>query len=184
MGCHTWFYKRLENQPTREEKIRSCVEHDERFRTQINDALKNGGFVYRTEKTWYPFESEEKAREHVDLLDWRIANASHYEDFKADYDAIDWNSGEALTREQELYAAVEDYTPLEFGDVVCHKGVYYENVPEYGDVFRYYEYGKVLESKEAMYELLENEGCWKDDRTYKRVGEFWEKYPDGIIELG
>jgi hypothetical protein len=89
-----------------------------------------------------------------------------------------------LTKEQELYAAVENYSRDELEMVIKYNGKYYENLPEYGDAFRYHEYGKVLESKETTYELLEKAGCWKDDRTYKRVDEFWEKYPDGIIELG
>ena len=184
MGCHTWFYKLIDEQPTKEEKVRSFVEREKRFRSKIEEALSNGGFFYRDGKDWYPFEDEEEAREHLQLLDWFIENSSRYEEFKDDYDSIDWNSSEPITKEQELYAAVDDYSPDDLEMVFKYNGKYYENLPEYGDVFRYHEYGKVLESKEATYELLENEACWKDERTYERVDEFWEKYPDGIIALG
>ena len=184
MGCHTWFYKLIDEQPTKEEKVRSFVERSSIFRDKCCEALKNGGFSHRNGKDWYPFEDEEEARWHLQLLDWFIENASRYEEFKDDYDSIDWNSGETMTKEQELYAAVEDYSRDELEMVIKHNGKYYENLPEYGDAFRYHEYGKVLVSKEATYELLENKACWKDGRTYERVDEFWEKYPDGIIELG
>ena len=184
MGCHTWFYKLIDEQPTKEEKVRSFVERSSKFRDKCCEALKNGGFSYRDGKDWYPFEDEEEAREHLQLLDWFVENAYRYEEFKVDYDSIDWNSGTPMTKEQELYAGVEDYSRDELNMVFKHNGKYYENLPEYGDVFRYREYGKILESKGATYELLEKDGCWKDGRTYELVDEFWEKYPDGIIELG
>ena len=184
MGCHTWFYRRMEHQPTREDKIRACVAGDERFKAKIEEALANGGFVYRGEKrTWYPFGSEEEARERVGLLEWRIANACRYEDFKEAYDSIDWGSSEPLTREQELYAAVEHYKP---GDLMAIEinGKYYENVPEFGDVFRYHEYGKVLESMDETHALLNTLGYHEGDGVWKRVDVFWDRYPDGIIEFG
>jgi hypothetical protein len=183
MGCHTWFYKLIDEQPTKEEKVRSFVERSLKFRGKLAEALKNGGFSYRDGLDWYPFEGKDEALEYLSDLDWKIENAPRYEDFKSDYESIDWNSGVPMTREQELYAAVEHYEP---GDLMTIEvnGKYYENVPEFGDVFRYHEYGKVLASKEETYKLLESDACWKDDRTYERVDAFWERYPDGIIKLG
>lgn len=181
MGCHTWFYK-LAHQPTEEEKIAVFIEKEKLFRGKVEEALSNGGFTYRGGKEWYPFGDEAEAREHLELLDWFIENAPRYMEFKKDYDSIDWDSETPMTKEQELYAAVDDYDDGFM--TIKHDGKYYVNVPEYVDVFRYHEYGKVLCSKEETYALLEDEKCVKYDRTYECVDEFWEKYPDGIIELG
>ena len=183
MGCHTWFYKLIDEQPTKEEKVRSFVERFSKFRDKCREALKNGGFSYRDGLDWYPYEDRKEVVKYLERLDWMIENASRYEDFKKDYDSIDWHSCVPMTKEQELYAAV-DYYSQDDSIVIKHDGKYYMNVPAYGDAFRFHEYGKVLESKDATYKLLENETCWKDGRTYDLVDEFWEKYPDGIIELG
>ena len=183
MGCHTWFYKLLEKQPTKEEKIHSFIKHSSEFCDKCKEALKNGGFIYNNKKDWYPFDSEEEVSEHINMLNWMIENAPKYEEFKSNYDSIDWNSDIPLTKEQQLYIDVENYT-LDNAMVISHAGKYYENLSNYTDVFRYHEYGKILTSKEETYELLESNNCWKDDKTYEYVNEFWEKYPDGIIELG
>ena len=189
MGCHTWFYKKLEQQPTKEEKINCFIEREKRFRAKVMDALENGGFSYGgDERDWYPFEDAEEAREYIELVDWKIENAPRYEDFREDYESIDWYraacSNSCLSREQELYSGVEDYRYNDDVIMTKHNGEYYVEVEGYGDVFRYHEYGRVITSKEETYALLEEDNCVKYDNTYERVDDFWEKYPDGIIELG
>lgn len=183
MGCHTWFYKKIEPQPTRDDKISAFVKRRKNFRDKCVKALENKGFQYQDEKSWYPFYSELEVLERINLIDWQLENVDHYDDYKFDVDTL--TDEQNLTKEQELYCDVESYGYNAFStNTTEHKGIYYEEVDHYFDAFRFHDYGRVLESKSETYKLLENENCKKWDDTYNLIDEFWQKYPDGIIELG
>ena len=44
MSCHTWFYKKVNPQPTREDKIKQFIEQSTEWCKKLEKALANNGF--------------------------------------------------------------------------------------------------------------------------------------------
>lgn len=186
MGCHSWFYKKVNPQPTREDKINQFIEQSTEWCKELEKALANNGFDWEDEDKWYPFKSKDKVQENLEKYKWMIDNAHHYEDY-ADFESVD---DKTLSKEEQLYLDVEDWqAPSEDGDgydsLTTHiNGVYYSHVGKYYDIFRYNNYDTYVSSEDEMLDLLTSNNICISDDVKSKLKEFWTLYPDGLIYFG
>ena len=182
MGCHSWFYKKVNPQPTREDKINQFIEQSTEWCKELENALVNNGFFHEDEDKWYPFKSKDKVQENLEKYKWMIDNANHYEDY-ADVE-------KTLSKEARLYLDVEDWqAPSEDGNgfdtLTMHiNGVYYTHVDKYNDIFRYNNYDTYVLSEDEMWDLLTSNNICISDDVKSKLKEFWTLYPDGAIYFG
>lgn len=152
MGCHTWFYKKVD---------RTIEEAREKVIKQFND----------------------------DIEFWE--NALIQDDYEVPY---------GFTREDVrnlIKVRHRQIRIIEKG--LCDKAVYkrqpelsrfylgnlYIEAEGYHDLFRIGGYPEdVLTSYEQCVKFIEGAGCSTYELTYKRLKEFWNEHPDGIIEFG
>lgn len=166
MGCHTWFYKKIET-PTIDE-IKSVLisrwKHELDFLNKlINDRSSIDPELLEAYPEW-TVEYAEKSKVY-----WETAITT------IDSRLID----EELC---DLYCdSVDDITIYVDG-----RG-WFSEVDEFHDVFRKYGYpDDMLFSFEQTMDYINNPDnkCETYDYTEKTLKEFWEKYPDGLIEFG
>lgn len=194
MGCHTWFHKKVNPQPTREDKISQFIEKaSERIR-RLEKALSNNGFGWEDEDPWFPYGSRDTVEKTIDAYKWAIDNADHYDDYSNIKSAED----EMPSQEEKLYHNVEDWmAPLDedcwdFGNkntkfderTICVNGIYYSSVDRYGDIFRYRNYGAYVLSENEMWKLIDDNNIIVNDEDKEKLKEFWNLYPDGMISFG
>ena len=192
MGCHTWFYKKVNPQPTEEDKIQQFLETARNLRKHIADGLSKGGFEYHTrEDNWYPFKTREEVEQRLVDIDWMMQHASEYKKFKPDifssirnevgvdlFESVNhWFAPIDVDSMDEFYNKNEKYDYL----TKCVNGIYYSNVRRYDDLFRYGKYGECLFSEEQMWKLIEDNKIEINDGVKDKLKEFWSLYPDGII---
>ena len=184
MSCHTWFYRKINPQPTREEKINQFIKQATEWCKKLEKALANNGFDPEDEDTWYPFDSKCAAQENLEKYRWMINNAYHYEDYaniKSDDD------DKTLSKEEQLYIDIENWqAPSEDGKgydslTIQINGIYYSNVSKYNDLFRYNNYNTYISSEDEMWDLLTSNNICINDNTKKKLKEFWLLYPEGLI---
>ena len=186
MSCHTWFYKKVNPQPTREEKINQFIKQAEAWCQKIEKALVNNGFDLEDEDKWYPFESKQSAQENLEKYKWMINNAYHYED----YSNIKSDDDKTLSKEEQLYLDIENWqTSSEDGKdynslTIQINGIYYSNVSKYNDIFRYNNYDTYISSEDEMWDLLTSNNICISDDVRKKLKEFWLLYPEGLIYFG
>ena len=186
MGCHTWFFKKVNPQPTREDKINQFIEQSSEWCKKIENALTNNGFDLEDEDKWYPFTSKYAAQENLEKYKWMISNAYHYEDY-ADFESAD---DKTLSKEEQLYMDIENWqAPFEDGkgynSLTIHiNGVYYSHVGKYYDIFRYNNYDTCVSSKDEMWNLITSNDIIINDDVKSKLKEFWTLYPDGVIYFG
>lgn len=194
MGCHTWFYKKVKNQPNDNDKIKFYKDRMTKFLGRLKSAIKDGGFKYpHTNKLdWYPYKNKKEVLKAIEGLKWMLENVDHFKDFEENYK----NDVMLKTKESELYYSVvytwkapidEDSgeTDDEFDDLtVLYNGEYYSSVRRYDDCFRYYKYDTYVDSREATFKLIEDNNIEITDETRNKLEEFWTLYPDGLIMFG
>ena len=186
MGCHSRFYKKVNPQPTREDKINQFIEQAAAWCKKIETALANNGFDLEDEDTWYPFESKQTAQENLEKYRWMINNAYHYED----YANIKSDNDKTLSKEEQLYMDIEDWqAPFEDGKgynslTIQINGVYYSHVGKYYDIFRYNNYDTYVSSEDEMWNLITSNDIIINDDVKSKLKEFWTLYPDGVIYFG
>ena len=194
MGCHTWFYKKVNPQPTREDKINQFIERTNKWSKRLEDALSNDGFNWEDEDKWYPYGSKSAVKKRLEDCDWAISNANHYED----YSNIKNTEGEISSREKFLYNGVENWKApidkdhIDFGHknvkfddtTMCINGIYYSSVSRYSDIFRLYSYDTYVFSEEEMWDLINANAITINDGVKEKLKEFWSSYPDGMICFG
>lgn len=188
MGYHTYFYTKVNPQPTREEKIKQFIEQATEWCKKLEKALANNGFDWEDEDDediWYPFNSKQAAQENLEKYRWMINNAYHYEDYA---DKI--GDGKLLSKEEQLYLDIEDWqAPSEdgngFDNLTIHiQGVYYTHIGKYDDVFRYNNYNTYISSEDEMWKLIISNNIYISDDVKKKLKEFWLLYPEGLIYFG
>ena len=185
MGCHSWFYKKVNPQPTREDKINQFIEQSTEWCKELENSLANNGFFHEDEDKWYPFKSKDKVQKNLDRYKWMIDNAHHYEDY-ADAESDD----KTISKEEQLYLDVEDWqAPSEDGNgfdtLTMHiDGVYYTHVGKYDDIFRYNNYDTYVSSEDEMWNLITFNNIIISDDAKSKLKEFWTLYPDGAIYFG
>lgn len=187
MGCHSWFYKRVNPQPTREDKINQFIEQSTEWCKELEKALaNNGSFPEEDGYVWYPFKSKDEVKKNLEKYKWMIDNAHHYEDY-ADFESAD---DKTLSKEEQLYLDVEDWqAPSEDEDeddsLTIHiNGVYYSHVGKYYDIFRYNNYDTYVSSEDEMWDLITSNNICISDDVKSKLKEFWSLYPDGVIDFG
>ena len=169
MGCHTWFYKRLENPPSKEEMVSklSTLFNEELnyiknnpYKDEFGDSLTNEEYTYKLNF----FENCLKVvTDNIEFYD------ENFDDKKITIESL--------------------YCHFSYDDIILyHKGKFYVDSDEYHDLFRKYGYpDDVLESYQETLDYINNpdnnciiyyDGC------YDKLKEYWEKYPDGIICFG
>lgn len=194
MGCHTWFYKKVNPQPTREDKISQFIERVNERICKSEKALFDNGFGWKDEDPWFPYGSRDHVERIVDEYKWAIDNVDHYDDYSNIKSAED----EMPSKEEKLYHNVEDWlAPLDedcrnFGiknrkfdeATKCIDGIYYSSVDRYDDIFRYNKYDTYILSEDEMWKLIDDNNIIINDEAKEKLKEFWNLYPDGMIHFG
>lgn len=191
MGCHTWFYKKVNPQPTREDKINQFIEQTGEYCKRLETALNNDGFDWEDVDKWYPYGDRASVEKRLSEYKWMLENVEHYDD-----DSFIKNSDSPYIRDY-FYEIVEDWlAPIDEDSKMCGKdtkydsgttcinGIYYSRVRRYGDIFRYRNYDTVIFSEDEMWKLINDNNIIIDDETKNKLKEFWTLYPDGMIYFG
>lgn len=159
MGCHTWFYRKIER--TQEEAKQNCLQY-------LKHSRNLGWKIYKNPNGYAGIDwqvSKEEQLRYIHLLNRQIRMVSNNLCQKAV-----WNK----QNDKDLVEYFEG------------KGLYIEDTG-FHDVFRKYGYPEdQLLSLEETLNYINNplNECVIDDKTLDRLNEFWVKYPDGMIEFG
>jgi len=186
MGCHTWFYRRVAEQPSDSELIAQFTEEWTKTVQEYESYVKNGGIDRAGD--WGAFESEGALIKTIQNLKWMLANASSFRNFKSYFEA-DLEAETELHKEGELYYQVvyEWKAPTLDGDsslTTFVDGIYYREIRKYHDLFRSNKYDTILKTKEETLKFLKENHISISKENKGKLLKFWEDYPDGLIELG
>jgi hypothetical protein len=181
MGCHTWFYKKIET--PKFEQIRETVKDRCQREIQFLEKLISHREEIDSELLEaYPEWTPEWATSLLPLwkMIYEFANGS-------DIDLSifpEYFFEEDVEKENLLENLYASWTPG-LTEYVKGKGWYQE--AEYHDLFRKGGYPDdrlySLEETLAYINNLENK-CSVVDWTVPKLEEFWSKYPDGMITFG
>lgn len=159
MGCHTWFYRKIER--SQEEAKQSCLSTLKRNR---NLAWK----IYKRPQTYFGIDwntTKEKQLKSIKIYNRQIkAVSNNY------YQRAVWN----YQRDDNLTKYVDG------------KGLYIEDTG-FHDTFRRGDYpdDKLFSLAETLEYINNPENkCQVYENTIERLEDFWSKYPDGMIEFG
>jgi len=159
MGCHTWFYRKIER--TQEEAKQSCVKY-------LKNARNLAWKIHRKPNNYCGIEwntTKEEQLNQINCLNRQIRMVSNNLCKKAV-----WNN----QNDEDLVKYFED------------KGLYIEDTG-FHDVFRKYGYpDDVLFSIKETLDYIQNKenDCTVYENTIERLNEFWSKYPNGAISFG
>jgi hypothetical protein len=186
MGCHTWFYRRVAEQPSDSELIAQFTEVWTKTVQEYETYVKNGGIDGTDD--WGAFESEGALIETIQKLKWMLNNVSSFRSFKPIYDADLEAETEFIHKEGELYYLVVYgwEAPTLDGDgslTTCHNGIYYKE-RRLHDLFRYVQYDTYFETKEETLRFIKEKSVKISKENKGKLLKFWEDYPNGLIELG
>lgn len=160
MGCHTWFYKKINPQPTYEE-VKENVLNQFYIELDFYNNTLNGCDI------------------DEELL-------SVYPEFTTEY----YIKAKAITERQIAFIKKDLCKKAIYDRYSCLRlnidSVLYVNC-EYHDLFRKYTFSEdKLFSLEETLNYIEK---YKDEislfeDTFELLKEFWNKYPDGVIDFG
>jgi hypothetical protein len=167
MGCHTWFYKKVDPQPTYEEvktyvidRIKKEIDFDERLisdRNSFDSELLETYPEWTSEHGQYCKEINERKLRIVSSNYCKLAVCNKYK----------YNDNLTIYIEGKGFY------------------VYSHDLPH--DIFRKYGYpdDKLFSLQETLDYInnIENQ-CTVYDYTVQKLTEFWTKYPDGVIKFG
>ena len=165
MGCHTWAYKRIESPSF--EKMKDFVL---KIYKDSSDNLQK----------WIDNPQDE---EYLDMF-------KHYKEWTIDYIKYWQETDKRRIRLIEngfcKQAIVNKYCSYSDGLIECYNGNFYKEIG-FHDMFRKYGYpdDKLFSLKETL-DYINNplNKCIINDKTFEWLDEFWNKYPDGMIEFG
>lgn len=185
MGCHTWFYKKIQD-PSSEEinaTVKDRCEKELEFldklinrRNEIDEELLECYPEWTPEWATVMKDAWNKIYHFVDGGELNIKELP--EAFNAFFD-------EGMSRDSILAFLYEMWTP-ELTNFVEGKG-WFEDTDEFHDVFRKYGYpDDMLFSLQETLDYIANPDneCTTYEWTNRRLNEFWEKYPNGMIQFG
>lgn len=161
MGCHTWFYKKINPQPTYSEVKENVIN---KFKKEID--FTNRLIVGDIDKDLleaYPEWTPEYGYKYKSILGRQLQFIEKDLCYTALYNR--YNSG-GLT-------------------ININNILYIET--EYHDLFRKYKYpDDILFSLKETLEYIERykEEITIYENTFKRLEQFWDEYPDGLICFG
>lgn len=158
MGCHTWFYQRVER--TQQEAKESCL-NKLRYAEELNlNILQDRNYEGIDWSYWSDdmlLKKDAVIKRHIRMVENDI------------YPEAVWHH----QNDEKLTCYVEG------------KGLYMNT--KYHDLFRKYGYpDHRLYSLEETLEYLDNptNECEFNDESIVRLKEFWNEYPDGMIQFG
>lgn len=168
MGCHTWVYKKINPQPTKEE---------------IKEALEP--YLKNLIKRIIIFDTEELKR-----IQWFVDHCDDIENYRENYEKDINNKVEFLSKEAELYQF--KYNSAIFleckGNFVIYdfkSNAYYENINCRDDMFRCFDYeAEALHSKEETLGFIKNNKNSIENINFDEINKFWDENPDGLIDFG
>lgn len=211
MGCHTWFYRRLEKQPRRSDLINDFLSSAEKWRHELLDILNGNRDINLADlgiydQPYYPFDSKEDVEDELRRNEWEITNVENWDSYKKEYHLCyetkayyDKDTYDKIPQETKDKATL--YRDVMYGymhnieHIVTYdsktNAYYVDDVP-YHDLFRVYNYPlKKLRSYKETRKYIKyarKKGFLdrkKGDTIYwKELREFWEKHPDGMITFG
>jgi len=161
MGCHTWFYKKINI------SIDEARENVIRHRQDTVDSLK---------------KSIENIKNPNHITDYGITKKDAIHVVKVFERQI------RMIKKGLCNCAV--FNKFDRGHIIEHiKGVgLYEEIDDFHDVFRVGGYpDDKLFSLDDTIEYINNKNCYFDtdmSDTVNTLKEFWDKYPDGMILFG
>ena len=180
MGCHTWHWKRVPL--SREEATQLAYVRLEQMKTKLRAFVVQE--VAKVELTWRSLEA------------WDAHTATYQERLEND----DWTTVAEMVCDQ-LPGHTTEYEGQFYQDISCDGTQSPDTYTEH-DSFRIdaypEEYLFSLEQTLAYIQKLQGEGqyvdIWEENdsagyggpipETYKRLEEFWRRYPDGMITFG
>ena len=158
MGCHTWFYRKIER--TQEEAKQNCLRGLRKSEKLNLNILANRNY------------------NGLDWSDWTESELiKHDSCLKRQIRMVDNNFCQ-----RAVWNHQDDENLTEYVD---GKGFYMET--GFHDIFRKYGYpeDKLFSLQETLNYINNPENaCVTYDKTFERLNEFWNKYPDGMIEFG
>jgi hypothetical protein len=167
MGCHTWFYKKI-NSPLDEEIKKTVIERCSKELDFLERLINDRGSIDADFLEAYPeFDSE-----------WVTNNKSFWLDLKE-------RTENGTIETDELYERYCDWSN-DLTEHVKDKGWFIE-CDEFHDVFRKYGYpdDKLFSYQETMDYINDPKNeCVVYDHTDEHLKRFWDKHPDGLILFG
>lgn len=166
MGCHTWFYKKIENisdDNVRKTVIKGIQSELDFLDKLINDRNSLDKKLLESYPEWTPGYAKENITHWNKVMDSVKNNTIDKEELYDYY--CDWDS--------------------DLIDFVEGRGWYKQT--EYHDIFRKYGYpeDKLFSLEETLSYINNTENnCDVYDYTNEKLKEFWNKYPDGMIYFG
>lgn len=168
MGCHTWFYKKLNPQPTYDEVKEQVLRRFAQGNIDLYQKMIDGTLDSDLKEA-YPEWNEEMGRKYLPIMNRtkRMIENGHCK--------------VAVCKRYEHNESFQELTQYVNGEFYVSTN----NLPH--DLFRRYDYpeDKLFSLKETMDFI----SIWKDKMTFfdgweDRVRKFWIENPDGMIEFG
>jgi hypothetical protein len=171
MGCHTWFYTKIER--TQEEAtklwIDEQIESINRWEETTNNVIYDeaGNFIMPHPENEirfiYPEWSQESCEHHLEVLKRQLRRVQ--------------NGG--------CKKAIWNHQPDVLSFYIEGKGLFVE-VEEFHDVFRTGYSENLLFSLQESLDYINNpeNNCTVFENTTEKLIEFWNKYPEGAIYFG
>jgi hypothetical protein len=159
MGCHTWFYRKIER--TQEQAKQNCLKgllKSEKLNLSIlNDRNYN----------------------NIDWSEWT-------DDMLLEHDAVLKRQIRMVENNFCQRAVWNHQNDKNLTEYIEGKGLYIEDTG-FHDVFRKYGYpeNKLFSLEETLDYINNTENnCTVYENTIERLKDFWSNYPDGFIEFG
>ena len=191
MGCLTWGYKRMNPQPTDAQLTKKLKDYCIDNYNFCKDIVINNKHVLddKYEDPYYPFKTLDEAKKALIDYKWALDNCEHSDDYKANYENDIKNNVDPLSIEAELYIKkyspyCDENEPMIIYDEQTH-AFYMETDEGYGNnMFRCYDW-----SQENLHSREETLICIKENKNVEdvnidKINEFWDKYPDGLLDFG
>ena len=167
MGCHTWFYKKIEG-PT-EEQIRKDL------------------VVYFQETIQF-YDSALNQKESLDDLTKEVLEGVSDEELEVERDEFLFLYRRFASGEMGIDEVNENWASSRFSRHIEYyrKGGWYEtddSLPH--DLFRIGNYPEtLLFSLEETLDFIQTNKCTVYEYTDEKLRDFWAEFPDGMIRFG
>lgn len=181
MGCHTWFFKKIES-PTSEVIVKFVKERVSEELDFLNRLINDRESIDVDLLEIYPEWDIEYAKKNIPIWEaiYDFANG-----VKIDFSIFPEYFFPDVPEDELLESLYSSFMP---GIITFIKGRgWYSECDDYHDVFRKYGYPEnMIFSLEETLEYIKDpkNECVVYDYTERRIREFWEKYPNGMINFG
>lgn len=206
MGCHTWFYMKMKHQPSEEEIKKVCLEKFRKNWSTYVDLIFHKYNVSKCTK-----ETQEDIKEYDWLYEYVLTDTENLEYNRQNIEN-QLLEGMHSYRLLKRIGIIDDYMMGFFEDnwipdgwpedkyphIRCYNGIFYQECDENyetiaHDLFRvddypdavlhnYDEYLEFVNNPKNMAHLNRKDDSWQ--WVHDRMKEFWDRYPDGIVNFG